>query len=98
MKVTIDIPTVRVIESNDVKGNPVWYLEIFGAPALFALPTGPYNDPKVGGLDSKVWGDIFKDQVADMLGMMLITTYSPEGWTKESPTGREVHLIDVGED
>ena len=95
MKIKVEIPQLRVVESCDTKGNPLWYLELFGAPALFAQPrTFPLKDGEVDGMTSEDWEDTFKNQLAGLLGTMLISMFGPGGWTRESPTGREVRLID----
>lgn len=98
MIIKVEIPGLRVVETCDTKGNPVWYLDLFGAPALYAEPrTFPLKDSEVGGMTSGDWQDMFQNQMARMLGMMLVATFGPEGWTKESPTGREVRLVDEPE-
>lgn len=94
----VEIPSLRVVETCDTKSNPVWYLDLFGAPALYAQPrTFPLKDAEVGGMTAADWEDMFKGQLARMLGMMLIATYGPAHWSKESPTGHDVHLVDVHE-
>lgn len=78
------IPNVRVVESSDHKGNPVWYLSVIGIPVL-------YSTPRHARLLAEDWEDIFRHRLGDILGKLLLEdgNFGSE-WFLESPTGRDV--------
>lgn len=88
MKLTIDIPSIRVVETNDYKGNPVTVLTIFDTPVLYTRGHGPE------GLDPEIWEDLFKRRLANHFADLFldngINHENGAVWEKKSPTGREV--------
>lgn len=91
-RITIDVPQLRVVRSMDIKGNPVAYLELMGQPVLYA------DEDTLDHLDTDGWEDVFQTHVAGLFADLLLQRAGDalKGWTKTSPTGREV--LRVGHD
>jgi hypothetical protein len=96
MELKFEIPQVRVVKTCDYKGNPVAYLEVLGAPVLYATPDRT-DENSVGGLSVGAWEDIFRTRLAAVFAELLLKDGRLERWSEESPTGRDVHLMDTVE-
>lgn len=84
----ISIPdAIRVGRTTDHKGNDVAALEILGQQVLLAPAE------VLDRLDEEGWADVFGHRLARVLGTALLTGGGLEGWTFESPTGREVYKL-----
>jgi hypothetical protein len=84
--VIIKVPQIQVIETTDHKNNPVAYLEVLGQKILFA------RQGILNSLGADDWEEVFQAHLAGLLADLLLQRAGGalEGWTKTSPTGREV--------
>ncbi len=95
MHIKFELPQMRVVKACDHKGNPVAYLEILGTPVLYATPDRP-DENNVGGIPVGAWEDIFRTRLAAVFAELL-KDVSPDHWAEDSPTGRDVSLMDTVE-
>lgn len=95
MHIKFELPHVRVVKAADYKGNPVAYLEILGTPVLYASPDRP-DESNVGGIPVGAWEDIFRTRLAAVFADLL-KDVSPEHWSEDSPTSRDVITMDTVE-
>lgn len=91
MRVSFDLPQMRVVESHDTKGNPVAYLEILGAKVLYA------NEETLRSIGEDGWEEVFRYRLGRALADILLGYGGLDGWSKDSPTGREVHTVGMDE-
>ena len=96
MHIKFELPHTRVVKSIDHKGNPVAYLEALGIPVLYASPDRP-GESTVDGMSLDGWEDVFRTRLAGVLADLLLAGGGLDGWTPDSPTGREVHPMDTVE-
>lgn len=86
----LNIPdSVRVGETTDSHGNPVVVLEIFGQTVLHASP----KDVLTPLMSAEDWGEVFTIRLAGVFANLLLDGSGQNSWTRESPTGREVHKL-----
>lgn len=83
---------VRTDVSYDHKGSPVGVLEILGEPVLYA------SEDTVLAPGSDYWNDLTATHLARILAKALLETGVMEGWSLQSPTGREVRRLGPKED
>jgi hypothetical protein len=85
---SIDISEVKGLLKvdivTDVKGNEVGVLKILGQSVLYA-PEGVVLHP-----GSDYWEDMVSGLLARYLAKLLLDSGSMEGWSLQSPTGREI--------
>jgi hypothetical protein len=83
---------LQVGPTSDEKGNPVVALEILGSPVLYADPRDlPHRD-------YESWEEMVSMLLSRFFADLLLKTGSMEGWSKQSPTGREVSRLSSRED
>lgn len=75
---------VKVDIATDTKGNEVGVLKILGQPVLYA------PEDVVLGPGSDHWEDMVSGLLARYLAKLLLDGGNMEGWTLQSPTGREI--------
>lgn len=88
MRITVDIPDIRVTAGADYKGNDVICLDLLGHYVLYKRPEGPDPEEEAEGLN-----DWLPGMVARMLGELFLERnphLAEAGWQRQSPTGREV--------
>lgn len=88
----IDISEIRgllkVGVATDQKGNPVGVLEVLGQQVLFAPEDVVYHS------GSDHWEDVVGTLLAQLSAKFLLDSGAMEGWSAQSPTGREVRRLD----
>lgn len=97
MHIKFELPQIRVVKACDYKGNPVAYLEILGVPVLYAAPDHGEYENTVDGLSVGAWEDIFQQRLSDVFAQLLLANGDWGAWRANSPTGRDVHLMDTVE-
>jgi len=85
LKLELNLPSaVRVVETNDYKGNPLTVLLINDTEVLYAEGHEP------DAITADGWEDIFQTRLARIFAGLLLADRGDDGtWQAESPTGRE---------
>lgn len=89
MRMNLEIPSVRVYQTDTYKGHPVAVAEIMGVPVLYADGTLEDNE-------AETWEEIFRIRLSRILcKLMLEEAHDNEPWAEDTKTGREVNHDDT---
>lgn len=89
MRIDLEIPSVRVYQTDTYKGHPVAVAEILGVPVMYA-------DGTLESHEAGMWEDILKTRLARVLcRLMLAEGHEGDPWAEDTRTGREVNHYDT---